>query len=68
MCDNQHQLKDILESAMVSTTEGFIDNSTRCPMTPKPVKKPSARKSLCIFTNILNVKKITAIHQVSMLV
>ena len=28
-------------------------------MTSTPVKKPSARKSLCLFTNILNVKKKT---------
>ena len=33
-------------------------------MTPTPVKKPSAIKSLCLFTNILDVKKKTAIHQV----
>ena len=26
-------------------------------MTSTPVKKPSARKSLCLFTNILDVKK-----------
>ena len=32
-------------------------------MTPAQLKKPSARKSLCIFTNILDVKKKTAIHQ-----
>ena len=28
-------------------------------MTSKPVKKPSARKSLCLFTNILAVKPTT---------
>ena len=28
-------------------------------MTSKPVKKPSARKSLCLFTNILDVKPAT---------
>ena len=32
-------------------------------MTPTPVKKPSARKSLCIFTNILYVKNKTATHR-----
>ena len=31
-------------------------------MTSTPVKKSSAKKSLHLFTNILNVKKITAIH------
>ena len=49
---------------MVSTTEGLNDKSTRSPMTPTLVKKPSARKSPCIFTNILDVKKKTAIHRV----
>ena len=29
-------------------------------MTSTPVNKPSARKSLCIFTNILDVKKKTS--------
>ena len=29
-------------------------------MTSKPVKKPNARKSLCLFTNILDVKPTTA--------
>ena len=29
-------------------------------MTSSPVKKPSARKSLCLFTNILAVKPTTA--------
>ena len=51
-CDDQQQFEDILEDAMVSTTEGFTDNSTRSPMIPTPVKKPSAKKSMCLFTNI----------------
>ena len=29
-------------------------------MTSTPVKKPSARKSLCLFTNILGVKPKTS--------
>ena len=33
-------------------------------MTPTPVKKPSARKSLCIFTNILDAKNKTTTHRV----
>ena len=33
------------------------------PRTSSPVKNPSARKSLCMFTNVLDVKK-TAFHQV----
>ena len=59
-CDDQQNLKDILDAAMVSTTEGATYNSSHVPMTPKPVKKPSDNKSLCLFTNILNVKKNTA--------
>ena len=33
-------------------------------MTSTPVKKPRAQKSLCLFTNILYVKKKTATRQV----
>ena len=46
---------------MVSNPEGFTDNSPRYTMTPTPVKKPNAIKSLFLFTNILDVKKKTAI-------
>ena len=56
-CDDQQQFKDILEDAMVSNTEGFTDNITIYPRTSSPVKKPSAQKSLCMFTNVLDVKK-----------
>ena len=48
-CDDQQQFKDIIGGAMVSTTEVFTDKINRSPMTPTPVNKPSARKSLCIF-------------------
>ena len=41
---------------MVSTPEGFIDNSPISPIILTPVKKPRARKSLCLFTKILDVK------------
>ena len=33
-------------------------------MNPTTVKKPSTRKSLCLFTNILYVKNKTDIRQV----
>ena len=56
-CGNQQQFKDIIEADMVSNPEGFTNDSPISPMTPTPVKKPSARKSLCLFTNILDVKK-----------
>ena len=56
-CDDQQQFKDILEAAMVSTPEGFTDNIPRSPMTPSPVKKPNAQKSLGLFTNVSDMKK-----------
>ena len=56
-CDDQQQFKDILESVLVSTPEIFIDNSPISPMISTPVKKPRARKSLCMFSNVLYVKK-----------
>ena len=63
-CDNQKQFKDIPGAAMVYTPEGFTDCSPISPMTSAQVKKPSARKSLCLFTNILEVKKKTATRRV----
>ena len=33
-------------------------------MTSSPVKKPSARKPLCMFTNVLDLNKKTAYCQV----
>ena len=48
---------------MVYTPEVFTDNSHISPMTSTPVKKPRAKKSLCMFTNILDVKKKTATYQ-----
>ena len=49
---------------MVSIPEVFTDDSTIYPMTPTPVKKPSARKSLCIFTNILDMRKKNSARRV----
>ena len=45
---------------MVSNIEGVTYNSPNVPMTSKPSKKPSTRESLCLFTNIFDVKKKTA--------
>ena len=56
-CDDQQQFKDIREAAMVSTPEWFTNNSPISPLTSTPIKKSSARKSLCLFTNIFEVKK-----------
>ena len=41
---------------MVSNNEVFTNNSTISPMTLASVKEPSDQKSLCMFTNILEVK------------
>ena len=59
-CDDQQNIKDIIDADMVSTPEGVTDNSPNVPMKSTPVKEPSDRKSLCLFTNILNVKNKTA--------
>ena len=53
-------LKDIIDAAILSTPEGVTDNSPNVHLTSTPVKKPSARKSLCLFTNVLDVKPKTA--------
>ena len=55
-CDDQQNLKDITEAAIISTPEGLTDKIPNVPMTLTPVNKPSARKSLCLFTNILDVQ------------
>ena len=49
---------------MVSTPEVFTNNSPISPMTLSPVKKISARKSLCVFTNVLDINKKTAYRRV----
>ena len=59
-CDDQLNLKDIIDAAMVSTPEGFIYKSPNVPLISTSVKKPSAGKSLCLLTNILDVKLKTA--------
>ena len=55
-CDGQQNPKDFIDAAIISTLEGVTEDSTDVPMTSTPVKKPSARKSMCLFTNILDVK------------
>ena len=42
---------------MAYTPKVSTDNSPISPMKPKPVKKTKTRKSLCMFTNVLNVNK-----------
>ena len=59
-CDDQQNLKDIIDAAMAFNPDGVTDNSPNLFMKSTSVKKPSARKPLCIFTNILDVKPKTA--------
>ena len=59
-CYDQLNLKDIIDAAIIFTPEGVTDNSPNVHMTSTPVKKPSASKSLCLFTNILDVQHKTA--------
>ena len=59
-CDYKKNLKDIIDAAILSTLEGVTDNSPNLHMASTLVKRPSARKSLCLFTNIFDVKPTTA--------
>ena len=59
-CDYQQNLKDIIDTAILSTPEGVTDNSPNVHLTSSPVKKPSDSKSLCLFVNILDVQPKTA--------
>ena len=43
-CDDQQNLKDIIDADILSTPEGVTDNIPNVPMKSTPVKKPSARK------------------------
>ena len=58
-CVDKKNLKDIIDAAILSTPEGVTDNIPNVHMKYTPVKKPSARKSLCLFTNILDVQPKT---------
>ena len=62
--DDQKQLKEIIEAAMVFNPEGLTEDSPISPMTSTPVKKPSSRKSLCLFTKNLDAKKKTDTCQI----
>ena len=53
-CDDQKNLKDIIDVAILYTPEGVTYDSSNVSMTSTLVKKPSARKSLCLFTKILD--------------
>ena len=49
---------------MVSPPEGVTDDIPSLPMTQTTFKKPSASKSLCLFTKIFDVRPKTAKRRV----
>ena len=55
-CDDQQNLKDIQDAAMMSNPEVVTDNSPNVTLKSTPVNKLIAGKSLCLFTNIFDVK------------
>ena len=60
--DYQMQFKAIIKAPMVSTTDRFTYNSPMSHRTTMIVKACSARKSLCLFTEVLDAKNRTAVH------
>ena len=54
-CDDQQNLNYIIDAAMVSTPEEVTDFSPSFCITQTTVKKASARKSLCLFTNLFDI-------------
>ena len=51
-CDDQQNLKDIIDAAMVSTPEGVTYNSPNVPMISIPVKKQVPGISVFIHQHI----------------
>ena len=56
--DDHQQFKYILETAMVYTPDYYPTTVLYLPGHHRQSKKLSARKSLCMFTNVLEVKKM----------
>ena len=50
-CEDQHQYKDVIEAAMVSTPEGFTDHGPISPGQYMTVKKSSAKITPSIFSS-----------------
>ena len=53
----------MIESKIVSTTDGFTKNSPISPSQSMNVKKPSASKSLCQFLESLDIKHKNDVHR-----
>ena len=62
-CYDQQNLQDIIDADILCTPEGVTDNSHNVYLTSSPVKKSSARKSLCLFTTywMLNLQQPNAV-------
>ena len=58
--DDQQNIRYIIDAAILSTPGEFTYNSPNVNLTSSPVNKSSARKSICLFTNILDVQPKTA--------
>ena len=56
-CDYKQQYKANIEVEMIYTPKRFTKNSPMLPGTSATVRNPSARKSFCLFTEFLDVKK-----------
>ena len=63
-CDDQIHFKAFIEESMVSTSDIFTDNIPMSHGPPMISRNNSARKSLCIFTEVLDVKSKTAVRGV----
>ena len=48
-CDDQQNIKDIIDAAILSNPEGYIDKNPNMPMPSTPVNKPSVR-NYCVFS------------------
>ena len=58
-CDDQQNLKDIIDAAILSTPEGVIDNSPNVHMTSKPVKN-QVLGNQCVYSQtywLLNLQQ-----------
>ena len=54
--NDQLQFIDIIQVSMVSTPEIFTDNSPMSPGPPMILRNHIARKSIYLFTEVLDVK------------
>ena len=58
-CDDQHNLKDIIDAAILSTPEGVTYNSPKIHMASKPVKN-QVLINHCVYSQkywVLNLKQ-----------